>query len=52
MGWGMPLASAPLLLLLVSCALGNKGERVEAPGLPKERAGLGWAGWVCGWEAL
>lgn len=49
MGWGMPLASAPrllLLLLVVSCALGNKGERVEAPGLPKKRAGLGV--WVCG----
>ncbi|XP_039194723.1 calsyntenin-3 isoform X2 [Crotalus tigris] len=39
MGWGMPLASAPLLLLLVSCALGNKANK-HKPWIEAEYQGI------------
>ncbi|XP_058023012.1 calsyntenin-3 isoform X2 [Ahaetulla prasina] len=39
MGWGMPLASAPLLLLLVSCTLGNKANK-HKPWIEAEYQGI------------
>ncbi|KAM6468490.1 calsyntenin-3 isoform 2-T2 [Liasis olivaceus] len=39
MGWGMPLASAPLLFLLVSCGLGNKANK-HKPWIEAEYQGI------------